>query len=369
MTWVMNLVMFIMLVPSVILLYAIGFSKKPGRKNLILGVRDNPKFHEGEAAAKFDQIIASARKAALIITVIVCLISLVLLFAPVTDITMLAWTILVYAMFLIAVPFGKGNIELKNLKKELGITKSGTVYADLTSTSLVHCLNMTSLIIPNVILAVITIGAALIDFGVIALPFEIACGQFALTSMSASMLLTSLIILPLARLMDNTRNMVISRDSSINANYNRAKKKIWADLFIAMTWGVMLFTAAYAVIMMFASGEIATGIVLAAFTVLIMAVTIVSAMKQSAVEKRYERDTDLELQDDDDYWVLGMFYNNPNDTRLNVEKRFGIGGTINIAHPAGKIIMIVTAILIIGSLALMIWLTLNGYLEPSLTLM
>ncbi|WP_019635167.1 DUF1648 domain-containing protein [Paenibacillus fonticola] len=36
---------------------------------------------------------------------------------------------------------------------------------------------------------------------------------------------------------------------------------------------------------------------------------------------------------DDDYWKLGMFYYNPNDPSLSVEKRVGIGWTINFAHP------------------------------------
>ena len=84
---------------------------------------------------------------------------------------------------------------------------------------------------------------------------------------------------------------------------------------------------------------------------------------QMTVEKRYERDTDLELLDDDDYWILGMFYFNPNDTRLNVEKRFGYGGTVNIAHPAGKVIMIVTAVLLLATIGFLIWAAVSGNMD------
>lgn len=43
------------------------------------------------------------------------------------------------------------------------------------------------------------------------------------------------------------------------------------------------------------------------------------------------------LADDDVYWLHG-FYNNPNDPRINVEKRFGIGFTINFGNPKAKVI-------------------------------
>jgi uncharacterized membrane protein len=46
-------------------------------------------------------------------------------------------------------------------------------------------------------------------------------------------------------------------------------------------------------------------------------------------------------RDDDRYWKLGMFYFNPNDPSLFLEKRFGVGWTINFARPLAWIIFIV----------------------------
>ena len=48
MTWIIKLIMFICIVPTVILMYMLGFSGNPDKKKMIFGVRDNPKFHEGE---------------------------------------------------------------------------------------------------------------------------------------------------------------------------------------------------------------------------------------------------------------------------------------------------------------------------------
>ncbi len=43
--------------------------------------------------------------------------------------------------------------------------------------------------------------------------------------------------------------------------------------------------------------------------------------------------------DDDRYWKLGSIYFNPQDPSIFVEKRFGIGWTMNFAHPVGWIVL------------------------------
>ncbi len=348
MTWIIKLVMFICIVPSVIMMYVLGFSRNPGRKKMIMGVRDNPKFHEGEAAKKFDAIVGSARKAGLIITVIVIILSVILLCLPVNDGTILAWVLLAFAMLIFtAVPYGKANTELKNLKKELGITKSGVTYTDLTSTDTVHALKLPWIILPNVLALIAAAAAILIDLGVIGT--GTASGKYELTAMSMSLLFVAILFVPIAVLMDKTRNIVISRDSSINANYNRAKKKTWADMFIAFSWANALCLIANVILMVFTNSETALMAGILGYTAVLMVILALGVISQERVEERYTRDTELELQDDDDDWILGMFYYNRNDTRLNVEKRLGFGATINLAHPAGKVIGVISALIIIGS--------------------
>lgn len=43
-----------------------------------------------------------------------------------------------------------------------------------------------------------------------------------------------------------------------------------------------------------------------------------------------------ETPDDDRHWVGGIVYNNPDDPRVLVPKRFGVGLTVNYARPGGK---------------------------------
>ena len=130
-----------------------------------------------------------------------------------------------------------------------------------------------------------------------------------------------------------------------------------------MSWLNALVIGVLTSLYMFIYSDTAVLAGVLAYTLVLMVIVVIAAKTQISVEKRYERDTDLELLDDDDFWILGMFYYNPNDTRLNVEKRFGYGGTVNIAHPAGKVIMVIIAILLVFSIGFIIWAAATGNLN------
>ncbi len=51
--------------------------------------------------------------------------------------------------------------------------------------------------------------------------------------------------------------------------------------------------------------------------------------------------------DDDKYWKAGVLYVNKNDPSIFVEKRFGIGWTINFGNPIGYVILFVPLLLIL----------------------
>ena len=52
--------------------------------------------------------------------------------------------------------------------------------------------------------------------------------------------------------------------------------------------------------------------------------------------------------DDDQYWKAGIFYVNKSDPSIFVEKRFGVGWTVNFGHPISYVILFVPIILIIA---------------------
>ena len=81
------------------------------------------------------------------------------------------------------------------------------------------------------------------------------------------------------------------------------------------------------------------------FLVIIFIMTGIYAFKVGQSGSRLDVDiVDEEVEgitnyDDDHYWKAGIFYFNKNDPSIFVEKRFGVGWTINFGHPLGYFIL------------------------------
>jgi len=67
------------------------------------------------------------------------------------------------------------------------------------------------------------------------------------------------------------------------------------------------------------------------------------------VQRTYTRPID---RSDERYWYGGFFYYNPDDPDVLVPKRFGIGFTVNLGHPLGKVFIVAMAILLLLPVAL-----------------
>lgn len=68
----------------------------------------------------------------------------------------------------------------------------------------------------------------------------------------------------------------------------------------------------------------------------------------SRVKTSMDKGGEVIDRDDDQYWKLGIIYFNKNDPAVFLEKRFGIGWTINCAHPLAWISLLVIIILAAG---------------------
>nr|WP_295969962.1 DUF5808 domain-containing protein [uncultured Bacillus sp.] len=91
------------------------------------------------------------------------------------------------------------------------------------------------------------------------------------------------------------------------------------------------------------------------FLIVVLAGTIFFALKVGRTDKqihdqRKEKIADL---DEDSYWKGGLIYFNKNDPSIFVEKRFGVGWTLNFANPMGYFIVFVP---LIGILLIAFWL-------------
>ncbi|HKT56823.1 MAG TPA: DUF5808 domain-containing protein [Microbacterium sp.] len=56
----------------------------------------------------------------------------------------------------------------------------------------------------------------------------------------------------------------------------------------------------------------------------------------------------VDTPDDDRFWKAGLLYVNRDDPALFVQRRFGVGWTVNLGHPAGVVIGVIVALVIVG---------------------
>ncbi|SDN47053.1 DUF1648 domain-containing protein [Bacillus sp. OK048] len=85
------------------------------------------------------------------------------------------------------------------------------------------------------------------------------------------------------------------------------------------------------------------------FLVVVLAGTIAFAVKVGRSDKvsiagTKEKITDF---DEDSHWVGGLIYFNKNDPSIFVEKRFGVGWTLNFGNPIGYVIFLVPLVAIL----------------------
>lgn len=98
-----------------------------------------------------------------------------------------------------------------------------------------------------------------------------------------------------------------------------------------------------------------------ALTLLTFLVIVLFAIKiYNLIKHPLKNNLDDEIieRDDDEFWKMGLFYYNPDDPSLFVEKRIGIGWDFNYAHPVGKAVAIIIILTLLSSAIFILWLPL-----------
>lgn len=351
-----GLLMFFCMVPVLFFVFISMYPRKWENKNRIFGVNNRPEFNNEKSHEFINIVTATHRKEALIILILLVLIAVALLVIPDFTTKMIGWSVYIYvAFFAILVPYALGNSEMKKYKKYLGVISEKVMYADLKNVGKIHSLNVPMLIIADILGLFVVAFVVLIDINILPINLGIFQGTFICTALVASIIVTNIIAAPIAFIVDNSRNDVISENSDINANYNRARKKVFTDFIVAMSW-VDDFIAAFTILMfIFHHSEIIMIYILSFYLLLLLFSVFIFTLRKIALDKRYLSIESKLIEEDDDSWILGIFYFNPDDKRFSVEKRTGMGWTVNMAHPMGKLISVFGIITIVASLASLIW--------------
>ena len=158
----------------------------------------------------------------------------------------------------------------------------------------------------------------------------------------------------------------LDADQTLTAALTRVRRYNWTKCWLLMSY----LTAAYSLAVWSTGSSMGWYLV---WTGLYTVGLLVASLQTEFAARRAQRRltlgrTEMPLVDEDDYWIWGMFYYNPNNTHLMVNERVGMGMSMNLARPAAKWLMGITAALVLLLPLLGVWLMAEEFLPIEWTL-
>lgn len=253
----------------------------------------------------------------------------------------LAWMMLwvIAALVSYCVLFARYNGRLRTLKKQEGWATpyTGAVVADLgAKPEELGRPYSRWLFIPPLIISLVPCALAMFSenegerWGGM-----ILAGTFALCC------LMSIIFYPLVF---RQRPDVVDSDSRVNAALTRVRRYNWGKVWMATAW----LSALLALGFWFLRESVFWLMLLTlAYTAGMLYFALRAEFAARRAQERLTRESGPDYVDEDEFWLWGLVYYNPNDRRAMINDRTGVGMSMNLARPAGKITMGLCALLLI----------------------
>jgi len=169
----------------------------------------------------------------------------------------------------------------------------------------------------------------------------------------------------------NRHTLVLSENSEINKALARTEERINSLAATLMGMAMLLFWIMFSTSIAYITDMMIGMSVVGVMVILILVIAYWQQKKIHQVEEYFfennrselfnGEDENIDIYEQGNLWKWGL-YNNPNDPRLFVPKRIaGMGWTINMAKPIGKIFMIGVCLVVVGALGMTVASSVTGY--------
>ena len=134
-----------------------------------------------------------------------------------------------------------------------------------------------------------------------------------------------------------TKQMIAPTNAKASIEQNRAYRYAMSKMMLVTGVFTLLLLSVPQFLMIFGISNSAGFIwLIIAYLVVILGTVIYTSLKYGQGGERFKQSNDADnkyqMLDDEKFWKWGMIYYNPNDPAIFVEKRFGIGATVNLAR-------------------------------------
>jgi len=149
------------------------------------------------------------------------------------------------------------------------------------------------------------------------------------------------------------RAEAVNEDLSLTMALTRARRYNWGKFWLISVWASCMLNIS---IWIFAESVMVLLIATLVYTLLLISVAVIAEFStRFAQQKLTANNMGDAYLDEDDVWLWGMFYNNPNDDHFLVNARIGINMTVNLAKTGGKILMLFAVISLAAMPFIGIW--------------
>lgn len=325
------------------------------KKNIALGVtlpyvgRTHPETVE--LLTKFRRVLRWTCLGLLISVLVLALLPMS------TGLSLTVWLVWIdVAMVLPFIPYVKCHKKLKALKKEQGW------YPDVPRTRVV---NLTAAaqqekpISPVHFLLPLVVSMVPLVWGVVQRDWLMAA--IFLTGPVCVLLFWALYRWAMRR-----RAETVDENETLTQTLTRLRRRAWRRCWV---WGSWFMAGVNGSMWLSLSQPVWGLLVMLALTVVFL---VLAVGLEFRLRHQQERLTDQSGQDyyvdEDEKWIWGMFYYDPNDTHLVVNNRIGMNTTVNLAKKSGRMILGATAVLMLLLPLWGVWLMAEEQSPVTLTL-
>jgi len=137
----------------------------------------------------------------------------------------------------------------------------------------------------------------------------------------------------------------VDADRDLTAVLSRVRRHNWGKMWLLAAWFMPLMGIALSLNVVYQRGS---ALLMALLTAALVGYALHIEFSLRRVQEKLTAQSGQNWYvDEDDLWPGGVFYYNPNDSRLLINSRIGINSTVNIAKRSGQILIGLTALLLV----------------------
>lgn len=138
---------------------------------------------------------------------------------------------------------------------------------------------------------------------------------------------------------------IVDNNTTVTAALTRIRRCQWGKMWLLCAYAIGAINW-IAYLTMYSPTAMTVGLVV--FMVVLLGATMHVEFQTRRLQEKLTADSGKNFYvDDDDKWLGGIVYYNPNDSRLLINDRVGTNSSVNLAKPAGKLLYGFVALLIL----------------------